>query len=313
MKANTLMNRLPPRLCPGDAVGIAAPSSPFERDRFEAGVNILSDRGLVPVLSDGIWHKTGYLAGTDAQRAKGLNALFADGQIKAIFCARGGYGALRTLPLIDWESLSRHPKIVVGFSDITALLSGLLARAGQVTFHGPMVTTLADSVPEDLDTLFQALGSDKPIELALDGPVLSPGKCSGPVMGGNLTTLSHLVQTPYFPCLEKAILFLEDRAEAPYRIDRMLTHMKMAGCFQSLSGVVLGSFQDCGSLQQIQEIAADIFGGLHIPVAAGLPAGHGARNQTLVLGLEATLDTTGKSLSYNGPATCLPKPEAAIG
>jgi muramoyltetrapeptide carboxypeptidase len=252
----------------------------------------------------GLLDASGYLAGSDQHRAGFINQLFADKRIDAIICARGGYGSIRVLPLLDYQAIADNPKVFIGFSDITALLTVLAERSGLATFHGPVVTSLADAPAETRQSLMQAVSTDAKLEIKVaGGTAIHPGSASGMVCGGNLTTLCHLVGTPFAPLFSGKILFLEDRAEAPYRIDRMLVHMKLAGCFENLAGMVLGYFEDCGPLNAIYHIVAETFRDEPFPILAGLDAGHGKHNRTLPLGIEATLDADGRCLSYHRAAT----------
>ena len=294
----------PPRLMPGDTIGIVAPASPFSQARFNKGVAVLESMGFRVSFDDDIFIEQGYLAGTDTQRADFINRLFADQKIKAIVCARGGFGAMRVLALLNYEVIKKHPKIFVGYSDISALLSVLDTKCGLVAFHGPMVTTLADAGRETKEALLAALASDVKLELApANGRVIKPGRASGPIAGGNLTTLCHLVGTPFAPSYNNKIVFFEDKGEAAYRIDRMLSQMKLAGCFEGLAGLVLGSFEDCGEFDEVCRITAEMFKDAGIPVLAGFDIGHGKTNITIPLGIDATLDADQQRLVYHEPAT----------
>lgn len=296
--------RLPTRLKPGARIGIVAPAGPFDDDTFGRGIRVLKNMGFEVFVPQGLLDPKGYLAGSDQRRALFVNQLFADKSIDAIICARGGYGSLRILPLLDYETMAANPKVFIGFSDVTVLLNVLINRCKLATFHGPVVTSLADSPEETRDALLQAVSSDKSLEIKVPGATaVKAGLSAGTVCGGNLTTLCHLVGTPYMPKLNNKILFLEDRAEAPYRIDRMLVHMKLAGCFENLAGIVLGSFKDCGSIDSILAAVAEIFAPYPIPILAGLEAGHGENNVTIPFGVEATLDADHYLLSYRQAAT----------
>ena len=244
------------------------------------------------------------MAGSDAHRANLVNRFFADDNISAILCAKGGFGSIRILSLLDYASIRKHPKIFVGFSDISALLTVLYTNCGLVTFHGPMVTTLGDATRETVDAVVTALSSDTILELTPNkGTVISKGSASGPVTGGNLTTLCHLVGTPFATGLNGCILLVEDRGEATYRIERMLVQMKLAGSFDGLAGLALGSFEDCGKLEDIYDIVRDIFKEVDIPTLAGFEVGHGKNNLTVPMGIEATLDADRQTLSFHEPAT----------
>ncbi|MGD9054924.1 MAG: LD-carboxypeptidase [Desulfobacterales bacterium] len=294
----------PPRLKPGDTIGIVAPAGPFDHDLFMQGLSALQSMGFRTRVPDAVFDKTGYLAGSDAQRARLVNQLFKETDVQAIVCARGGFGCLRMLPLVDFDIIGAHPKVFVGFSDITALLAAITRRSGLVTFHGPMVTPLATASELTLRSLSAAITSDIPLEIApAAGVVLQAGRATGPVIGGNLATLCHLLGTPFEAGFEDNILLLEDRGEAPYRIDRMLSQMKLAGSFKGIAGIILGSFKDCGNLDDIYRIFQDRFQDLHIPILAGFDVGHGKQNLTLPVGMTATLDTDLQLLSFTQPAT----------
>ncbi|CAB1063996.1 Muramoyltetrapeptide carboxypeptidase (EC [Olavius sp. associated proteobacterium Delta 1] len=296
--------RVPARLRPGDTIGIVAPAGPFDRDTLARGTRLLEDYGLTVFTPPGLLDANLYLAGSDQHRAHFINQLFADKNIDAIICARGGYGSIRILPLLDYQTIADNPKVFIGFSDITVLLAVLADRSGLATFHGPVVTSLADAPAATRDSLMQAVSSDAKLEIQVArGKTIKPGSASGIVCGGNLTTLCHLIGTPYAPNFTDKILFLEDRAEAPYRIDRMLVHMQLAGCFENLAGIALGSFENCGTIDEIYNIVAATFQDRSFPILAGLEVGHGKNNHTLPFGIEATLNADGRYLAYHRAAT----------
>ncbi len=295
---------IPPRLHSGDTIGIAAPASPFDRNRFDQGVGVLESMGFRTFVPDDLFKKNGYLAGTDSHRADLVNRLFADSSIQAIACARGGFGSLRMLSLLDFQTIIEKPKIFIGFSDISAVLSALYTRCGLVTFHGPTVASLGDVTAETQEAMRLAITSELPPEIWLqNGITLRPGLASAPVLCGNLTTLCHLLGTPFEPSLKGHILVLEDRGEMGYRIDRMLTQMKIAGCFDGIAGLALGSFEACGPINEIFEIVDNIFDGYSIPILAGLDVGHGRSNLTIPLGIDATLDAVNHSLTFHESPT----------
>ena len=294
----------PPRLKPGDTIGIVAPAGPFDPEKFIKGKSVLESMGFQTFFDDDIFQKHGFLAGTDIHRADQVNRLFAEPTVQAIFCARGGYGSMRILSLLDFETIQTHPKIFLGFSDISALLSVLYDRCGLVTFHGPVVTTLANATEKTLTALQTALTSPAALEITPEnGTVIKQGVCSGLMAGGNLTTLCHLVGTSYAPNLKGKILLLEDVGEMPYRIDRMLTQMKLTGCFNEIAGLILGAFKECGHLNEIIDIFNNIFEDADIPILTGFDMGHGEHNLTIPMGLGATLDTDKKRLLFHEPAT----------
>jgi muramoyltetrapeptide carboxypeptidase len=290
----------PPPLRRGDVVRIVAPSSPFDPGELARGLEVLSSRlGLVPRMRPDLTARRGYLAGDDARRLDEWREAVADPEATAIFCARGGYGAMRLLPAIDPAPLLRAPKLLVGFSDVAAL-HALLNRAGLVTVHGPVVTQLGRA-PEDAVAHLEALlFRTAPRAGAWEVPapgaglvasrVVRPGRVAGPLLGGTLAILSHLAGTPFAPRLEGAILFLEDVGEKPYRIDRYLTHLRLAGALDGLAGLAVGQLTGC---DDAGVLAADVVReaalALGVPAVEGLPAGHVDANFALPLGVRATL------------------------
>ena len=304
MKAKKIKPLTPPRLRRGDTIGVVAPASHFDLEKFNRGIAVLESMGFNTLVPEKLFNKKGYFAGSDLERAEMVNRCFADTYVKAIMCARGGYGSIRILSLLDYKTIQKNPKIFVGFSDVSALLSTLYLRCRLVTFHGPTVTTLGNSDNRTKDSLFSMITSGEKPEIAMEsGITIQPGSASGPVLGGNLNTLCHLLGTRFQPGFKGCILFLEDRGEAPYRIDRMLSQMKLAGCFNGLAGLILGNFEDCGDTDDIIRIAGDIFKDNKIPILAGLKVGHGKRNLAIPTGLNATVNTDQKLLIFHEPAT----------
>jgi muramoyltetrapeptide carboxypeptidase len=292
----------PPRLAPGAPVRIVAPSGPVPPDAFEAGLAVLRARYAVRVDEPTVLARTGFLAGPDEQRLPALLAALDEPDVAAVIMARGGYGLLRLLPFIDPARLARRPRPVVGFSDGTALLA-VAARAGVAAIHGPVVTQLPNLSTEDRAALFARLEQPGPAPL-LDGlEEIVPGRVRGPLIGGNLEVFSRLVGTPYLPEVDGAILFFEDLGERPYRIDRLITHLDLAGVFGAAAGVVLGDFSSCrepevtrAASPTVDEVLLDRLGRLSIPVAAGGAFGHGTRNRALVTSALAELDTRAGTL-----------------
>ena len=304
MREKKIKPLIPPRLRRGDTIGIVAPASHFNLEKFNTGIAVLESMGFNTSIPEILFNKKEYFAGSDLERAEMVNRYFADPTIKAIICARGGYGSIRTLPLLDYKIIQKNPKIFVGFSDISALLSTLYLKCRLVTFHGPTVTTLSNSDDRTKDSLLSMMTSSEKPKIAMESGIsIQTGSASGPVLGGNLRTLCHLLGTPFQPDFQGCILFLEDRGEAPYRIDRMLSHMKLAGCFNGLAGLILGTFEDCGNTGDIIRIAGDIFKDDKIPILAGLEVGHEKRNLVVPTGLHATIHADKKLLIFHEPAT----------
>ncbi len=306
MVAKKNIQLLPGRLMPGDTIGIIAPAGHFDRKKFDQGIAVLKAMGFRIIIPDDLFKKKGYLAGPDIHRASLVNRCFSDSEIKAVICARGGFGSMKILPLLDYELIKKNPKIFVGFSDISALLSAFYTKCGMVTFHGPLVTTLGNASQKTKEAMISAFSSGARLEIKPEvGITIKHGLVSAPVLGGNLTTLCHLVGTSFEPEFKGHILFLEDKGEAGYRIDRMLTQMKLAGCFDGIAGLALGSFEGCGETDELFGLVDSIFKEYDIPILAGFEAGHGKNNITIPMGINAVLDADRQLLSFNKPATIL--------
>jgi muramoyltetrapeptide carboxypeptidase len=286
----------PPRLRAGDVVRVVAPSGPVPREAFEAGLKALGGRYDVR-FDEGVFERQGFLAGSDERRLSELNAALADPEARAVLMARGGYGLMRLLPFLDPALLRASPRPLVGFSDGTALLA-FAARAGVASIHGPVLTQLGTLPEPDQRALIQLLEEPSPGLLLTDLDELIPGRVQGPLLGGNLEVFSRLLGTPYMPDLSGAILFIEDSGERPYRVDRLITHLDLAGVFGAVSAVVVGDFSGCTEPESLragspraEEVVLERMGRLPIPVALGALVGHGTRNAALPYGSLAELDT----------------------
>lgn len=311
----------PPRLRIGDTVGIVAPASPAEDpediDDFAAA---LANLGFKPKLSRNIRKRLGFLAGDDQARADDLMSMFADREVKAIFCLRGGYGSGRLLGMLDYQFIKRHAKIFIGFSDITALHTAFEVRAKMVSFHGP---TLNSSITSSRPSKFTLNSLMKTImepaapgricagQLEKNVAILKRGTATGPLIGGNLSVFIALIGTPYQPRFRNSILFFEDVQEQPYRFDGRLTQLLNAGLLQQVAGVAVGNNKDCEDPdaakskeyhQTLEEVLKDRLLPLGVPVVSGLPFGHVRENATLPMGLQATLDAVNGDLIINEPA-----------
>lgn len=295
---------LPPRLRRGDTIGLFCPAGPLrDPGRLQTGIKLIEDLGFAVKLRGPVEPGQGYLADSDERRAEHLHGLWNDEEVRAILAIRGGYGCLRMIERLDWELFRRQPKFLVGFSDVTVLLNTLVDRAGLVALHGPMVSTLARSGEQGAAALFALLTGTFEERIRPKGvEILRGGTGRGRLVGGNLTTLVHLLATPWESAWENCILVLEDTGESLYRIDRMLTHLAQAGRLQRLAGLVLGDF-DTGTdelenlrLQEgvwarVLELAPPGY-----PIWARFPLGHRERNLTLPMGMEAVLDSSAGTL-----------------
>jgi len=287
----------PPALRPGDTVGIIAPASNVKRTELDAGCEALRGAGYHPFYFDSIGEKDLYFAGTIERRARELEEMFAREDVRAIVCARGGYGANYLLKALDLEKIKAHPKIFVGYSDITTLLTYFSDAAGFVTFHGPMAAKdWAHEEGVDLAAWQAAVSGRVPWDVAVGAEVkgLVEGEAEGVLYGGCLSILVASLGTPYEIKTAGTILFLEDLAAKPYQIDRMLMQLKLAGHLDAVRGIVFGEMIDCvqtGSQDYtLQDVITRIVGDLQVPVAFGVRSGHVCSNNiTLPFGIRAKL------------------------
>ena len=282
----------PPRLKPGDWIGIISPAGPVKRPALDTGLKTLESSGLRALVAPHVYDNIGYLAGEDEARLADLHGMFKDPDIAAIICSRGGYGTLRLLDKIHYELIEESPKILVGYSDITALLMAIHAKTGLVTLHGPMVRELTGRDQRNWESLFNLLSSRDRMTISLTGcSALIPGKASGPLIGGNLSLICHLVGTPFLPSLHGCILFIEEKGEPLYRLDRMMTHLALSNQLKGIRGLIAGEFEECGDLSSINGLLRDFVLDLDIPLVTGFPAGHGIKNLAFPIGLRVELDT----------------------
>lgn len=283
----------PTALKPGARIGVLAPAGAVESASLIAGVEAIKAEGFEVELAPGIHRCKGYLAGDAKSRARDLMDFFRRDNIDAIFCARGGFGSIQLLPYLN-EELRRHPKIFVGYSDITILINWLRRFCSMVTFHAPMVAMdLAKGLNgRSREHFWGVLTGTRPSWCVPLGETVRPGKAVAEMMGGCLSLLVTTLGTPYEIDTAGKILFLEDVGEKPYRVERMLTHLKMAGKFDAVAGVVFGDFTHCESdgPRDIRQAVGELFGGADYPVVTGLAAGHGEENLTLPFGVKMLLN-----------------------
>ncbi len=294
----------PKKLKQGDMVGVVAPAGPVDPVHLKAGLGVIRGMGFQPVLGRFVNDRKHFLAGEDEDRADDLMVMFQNPEIKAIFCARGGYGVNRILPLLDSKIIRKNPKVVVGSSDITLLLIYLLQKCGLVSFHGPMVSGSFGCKPMKVSkTQFRKVLTGVKEGGILKAPqarVLQEGTARGKLVGGCLTLLCRSLKTPYEIQTRDGILLIEDINEPAYRIDGMLWQLKAAGKFQGVKGIVFGEMINCrfgeGHRNRLDVLLRDILPKSSIPILTHCPVGHGNEMWTLPLGVEATLDTASRSL-----------------
>jgi len=310
----------PPRLRPGDTVGLVEPAG-FTNDPVDLSLILETVRamGLVPKPAPHLLARHGYLAGTDAQRAADLNAMYADDGVRAVFAVRGGWGSARILPYLDFETIRANPKLLLGFSDITALHLAFAARAGFATVHGPNASASWGQLSWDS---FRALAfegetptyrnpeasEDRLAPSAGRTHAIRPGKASGRLLGGNLTVMTALMGTAYLPDFAGSILFLEDVGEAEYRIDRMLTQLALGGVLGKVAGVVWGTCSRCTSSGggfggfTINEVLAHHLKPLGVPVFQGAMIGHIPNQFSIPVGVQAEIDAEAGTIRILEPA-----------
>lgn len=277
----------------GDTIGIAAPSSPFDRAKFMKGVHVLERIGFKVFYRKDIFDQSRYLAGTDNRRAEEFIELLKMRDVAAVMFARGGYGSQRIIPLLNADEIKEHPKPVIGFSDITPLLAYLRQNCGLPTFYGPVVTQLGAAKGNiTADCLFKAITTKGPIGVAYsDGSrVLSAGEAKGPLVGGCLSLINSSIGTPYELKSEGAILFIEEINEKVYVLDRMLTQLKNSGVLSKSKGLVFGSILPPGDEPyDVESMIKDVLSNYEGPVVTNFPAGHIDGFVTLPMGAEAEL------------------------
>ncbi len=295
----------PTTLRPGDTVGIVAPASNIKKDMLTAGCDALRELGYVPAYSDSILDKDIYFAGTVERRVREFEEMFSREDVKAVVCARGGYGSNYLLNTVDWRRIAKHPKVFVGYSDITSLLTWMTDSLGWITFHGPMAAkdfAHADGVDvESWRSALTGLGSwELSRESAAAVKPLVEGSTEGMLYGGCLSMLVASLGTPYEAHTDGTVLFMEDIGAKPYQIDRMLMQLKLAGKLDKVRGIVFGEMVDCYQVKSqdytLEEVILRVVGDLRIPIAYGLRSGHVSRqNVTLPLGVRVALEVNSQS------------------
>jgi muramoyltetrapeptide carboxypeptidase len=325
----------------GDTIGLFAPAGPLATpDVLSEGAEIIQKTGFKVTYSDDIYAKNNYLAGSDERRIEEFRRLWLDEEIKALIGVRGGYGSIRLLAGLNMEEVRNHPKVLMGFSDLTVLLNGIQAKTSLVTFHGPMLSTLVRDNKAELSSSsdqtklmplrykaelssssdqtklmplrsrMSAFGDclqilTNPIPDNISSPkiqIARPGQASGRIMGGNLTNLVHLLGTDFEPDWHGAILFLEDIHEPAYKIDRMLTQLKLSGRLDLVSGILLGGFltkrcEEIADMPLVIERVIELTKS-HVPIWTHFPASHGPENRIIPIGISAAMDSASKTISF---------------
>lgn len=306
---------LPPALPPGGTIAIVGPASRIDKETVRAAKQLLEQKGYKVKLGEAL-HGPGLvnLAGSDEARAADFNRAVNDPEVDAILCARGGYGAPRLLDRLDYDALRRRPKPVIGYSDITALHMAILAKSNVVALHGPMLKELVGGHHGSAYTreqFWHAVGSCKPLgklKPPPGGPALSvwrAGEATGELMGGNLTLLAALAGTPYALQGRGRVLLIEDVIDEPYRTDRMLAQLRLAGAFDGVRAVLVGAFiarDNQAAPRQLEQVLKDYFLPLQVPILANVPCGHGKDSATFPLGVPVRVTTDPPAIEFLRPA-----------
>lgn len=306
----------PRKITPGDTIGLIAPAGNINEDMLEESKKNLEELGFKTYHTERILKQNGYLAGSDQNRADDLNHMFGNDNVDAIVAVRGGYGCARMLDMVDYDLIRNNPKILIGYSDLTSLLYAVYAKTGLVCFHGPVGTSTFNefSVNYFKKNLMEVnnkiiMESDKEAYESTDSEylfnVINSGKATGELVGGNLSLVASLVGTKYDIDLNGKILFLEEVGEDPYRIDRMLTQMELAGKFDNIAGFAIGVFKNCEIKDEeerkhsftLRELLGDRLKKYNVPAIYGLSFGHTVNKFTLPFGIKAELNVNNRTLT----------------
>ncbi|MBR2942032.1 MAG: LD-carboxypeptidase [Clostridia bacterium] len=298
------------RLKPGDTIGLIGPSGAVRKEgAVDRAIAYMQEIGYKVKVGESAHAKYGYLSGLDELRAKDLCAMFADPEVDAILCTRGGYGTMRMLDMLDYDVIRNNPKVFIGFSDITALHIAFLNRCNLVTFHGPMATSWNDCFPDGFTrpAFERAVAKAEPLGRLINAPdyherkTVNPGSAEGVLVGGNLSLIAGTIGTPYEIDTKGRILFIEEVGERTYCVDRMLTQLRLAGKFEDCAGVVFGDFTDCPVEYPefgltLEEVIRDIAAPCGKPIFTGMQVGHISPQLTLPFGVMARMDADERTL-----------------
>lgn len=304
----------PKRLKPGDTIGLVAPASPITEEQLEKTIKNIEELGFkLEYNRKRVLARNGYLAGKDIVRADEINRMFDNKRIDGIWCVRGGYGVTRMLDMLNYKVIKKNPKVLVGYSDVTALHQAIFKKTGLVCFHGPVgASDFTSYTKKHVIDVISNPSSTYKIEAAEENEamenqiynsyVINDGIAEGRLIGGNLTLASSLVGTPYDISYKNKLVFLEDIGEKPYRIDRMITQMILAGKFNHVKGIILGVFLNCEAKKgddslTLAEMLRDRFKNFNIPIVYGMSFGHISNQFTLPLGIKAKLNTANKTIT----------------
>ena len=302
-------------LRPGDRVMLVSPSGPTRAERVARGIELLTGWGLDVVTAPNVFAQHHYLAGPDELRLADLNRALRDPDVRGVLCSRGGYGSQRIVDGVDLDAVRADPKLVVGFSDITALQLALWRGARLATVHGPGAAWLDQRTgPDAAEALRRTVMTAEPVELKArpdeeTSAVRVPGAARGPLLGGNLCLLTASIGTPDMPDLRGAVLLLEDVDEPPYKVDRMLLHLRRAGALSDVAGIAVGQFTNCSDdwPATVADVLNERLGDLGVPVLGGLPIGHGRDQLAVPLGVPALLDATAGTLTVEPAVQSAPR------
>ena len=295
----------------GDTIGLIGPSGAVRKEgAVDRAIQYMKDLGFNVKVGESAHARYGYLSGSDELRARDVNAMFADPEVDAIICTRGGYGTMRMLDMLDYDTIRANPKIFIGFSDITAMHIAFQERCGLVTFHGPMATSWNDNFPDGFTkpAILNAIMCDEPLGELVNAPgyharaTVNSGCAEGMLVGGNLSLIAGTIGTPYEINTKDRIFFIEEVGERTYCVDRMLTQLRLAGKFDDCAGVVFGDFADCPVEYPefgltLEEVIRDVAAPCGKPMFTGLQAGHVSPSLTLPFGVKVRMDADACSLT----------------